>query len=140
MLASRAGTRGFRAPEVLFLTWNQSAKIDIWSAGVILLSILSHRYPFFKSPDDLTALVEISIIIGTDRLKDAARECGRRVRFPSECPGMDLRELCEKANPYIGELELDEAVFDLLGRMLEPVPTKRLSAEEALSHSFFEGI
>jgi cell division control protein 7 len=140
MLANRAGTRGFRAPEVLFSTWNQSAKIDIWSAGVILLSVLSQRYPFFKSPDDLTSLVEIAVILGTDRLREAARECGRRVRFPGEFPGMDLTELCRKANPYIEELELDEQVFDLLKRMLEPVPSRRISAVESLGHPFFNGI
>jgi cell division control protein 7 len=140
MLANRAGTRGFRAPEVLFLTWNQSAKIDVWGAGVILLSVLSHRYPFFKSPDDLTALVELSVVVGTARLRDAAWECGRRVRFPSECPGMDLRELCERANPYIAELGVADDAFDLLRRMLEPVPTRRLSAADALAHPFFDGL
>jgi cell division control protein 7 len=140
MIASRAGTRGFRAPEVLFLTWNQSSKIDIWSAGVILLSVITQRYPFFKSPDDLTSLVEISLIIGTERLKEAARECGRKLRFPSEPEAWDLRELCEKVNPYIDELELDPEVFDLLTKMLEPVPSKRISAAEALCHPFFRGM
>ncbi|KAF6063486.1 Protein kinase domain family protein [Candida albicans] len=36
--ANRAGTRGFRAPEVLFKCTNQSTKIDIWSAGIIELA------------------------------------------------------------------------------------------------------
>jgi cell division control protein 7 len=84
--------------------------------------------------------MEISLIIGTERLKDAARECGRKVRFPSESAGIDLQELCQKANPYIDELELDPQVFDLLKKLLEPVPTRRLSAAEALHHPYFEGI
>jgi cell division control protein 7 len=29
MLGNRAGTRGFRAPEVLMGAWNQSSKIDV---------------------------------------------------------------------------------------------------------------
>jgi cell division control protein 7 len=140
MIASRAGTRGFRAPEVLFSTWNQSSLIDIWSAGVILLSIVTRRYPFFKSPDDLTSLVEMSMVIGTDRLKAAARECGRRVRFPCETPGMDLVELCKSLNPWLEELEVDETVFDLLAKMLEPLPSKRISAVDALGHPFFNGM
>jgi cell division control protein 7 len=140
MMANRAGTRGFRAPEVLFSTWNQSSIIDIWSAGVVLLSILTQRYPFFKSPDDLTSLVEISIVMGTQRLTVAATECGRRVRFPAETQGIDLRELCEQTNRFIGELNIDETVFDLLRKMLEPVPSRRISAAAALRHPFFDGI
>jgi cell division control protein 7 len=41
--ASRAGTRGFRAPEVLFKCMRQTASIDIWSVGVILLTLLTKR-------------------------------------------------------------------------------------------------
>lgn len=33
----RAGTRGFRAPEVLLLVTYQSSAIDIWSAGNVFL-------------------------------------------------------------------------------------------------------
>jgi cell division control protein 7 len=137
MIASRAGTRGFRAPEVLFCAWNQSTLIDIWSAGVVLLSLLSQRYPFFKSPDDLTSLVEVSSIVGTERLREAARECGRRVKFPVENDGMDLKDLCSRVNHYIDELGVDDSVFDLLAKMMEPVPSKRISARDALQHPFF---
>lgn len=140
MMASRAGTRGFRAPEVLFSKWNQSSVIDIWSAGVCLLSILAKRYPFFKSPDDLTSIVEISIIVGTARLREAARECCRKVRFPEEKEGMDLKTLVQQLNQFSDELEVDDCVYDLLAKMLEPVPSKRISAEDALKHPFFDGI
>jgi cell division control protein 7 len=139
MMASRAGTRGFRAPEVLFSAWNQSSLIDIWSSGIVLLSLITQRYPFFKSPDDLTSLVEVSLIVGTERLREAARECGRRVKFPEETEPMDLRDLCHKVNHYIDDLGVDERVYDLLAKMMEPVPSKRISAKEALAHPFFEG-
>ena len=29
----------------------------MWAAGVILLSIMSRSYPFFRAPDDIMALV-----------------------------------------------------------------------------------
>lgn len=70
--ANRAGTRGFRAPEVLFKCPNQTKKIDIWSAGVIILTLLTRRFPFFNSPDDVDALVELTSIFGLKRMQDCA--------------------------------------------------------------------
>lgn len=70
--ANRAGTRGFRAPEVLFKCNNQTNKIDIWSAGVMLLTLLSRRFPFFNSTDDIEAIMEIMSIFGIKKMKDCA--------------------------------------------------------------------
>lgn len=137
MMANRAGTRGFRAPEVLMAAWNQSPAIDIWSAGVILLSILTSRYPFFKSDNDMVSICEIASIVGSKRLEEAAMECGRRVRFPREYNEYNLRELCLRLNFRYYEMNLDEKVFDLLSKMLEPSPSKRFTADQCLSHPFF---
>ncbi|XP_076316158.1 cell division cycle 7-related protein kinase-like [Tachypleus tridentatus] len=47
-VAPRAGTPGFRAPEVLLKYKAQTTAIDVWSAGVIFLSLLSGSYLFFE--------------------------------------------------------------------------------------------
>lgn len=52
------------------------AAIDIWSAGVILLSLLSGRYPFFKASDDLIALTQIMTIRGSRETIQAAMTFG----------------------------------------------------------------
>ena len=39
--AARAGTAGFRPPEVLLKSSTQSMAVDVWAAGVILLSMLT---------------------------------------------------------------------------------------------------
>ena len=49
------------------------AAIDIWSAGVIFLSLLSGRYPFFKADDDMSALAQIISVIGSKEMKEAAK-------------------------------------------------------------------
>ena len=49
----------------------------MWSAGVIFLSILSGRYPFFKANDDMTALAQIISIFGNEEMKAAARTYGK---------------------------------------------------------------
>ncbi|SCU93815.1 LAMI_0E15676g1_1 [Lachancea mirantina] len=70
--ANRAGTRGFRAPEVLLKCSNQNTKIDIWSVGVILLSFLSRRFPMFQSLDDTDSLLELCCVFGWKKMKKCA--------------------------------------------------------------------
>lgn len=51
--------------------------IDMWSAGVIFLSLLSGRYPFYKASDDLTALAQIMTIRGSRETIQAAKTFGK---------------------------------------------------------------
>ena len=51
--------------------------MDIWSAGVIFLSVLTGRYPFFRANDDMTALAQIISIMGCEEVKIAARSYGK---------------------------------------------------------------
>lgn len=44
---SRIGTRGFLAPEIIFNS-KKLSKVDVWSAGVILLCFFTKRFPFFN--------------------------------------------------------------------------------------------
>ncbi|XP_063633496.1 LOW QUALITY PROTEIN: cell division cycle 7-related protein kinase-like [Cydia splendana] len=74
--ANRAGTQGFRPPEVFFKYPHQSTAVDMWAAGVILASVLSGRYPFFRATDDLTALAEITELLGTEALQRTAQALG----------------------------------------------------------------
>lgn len=79
--ANRAGTRGFRAPEVLFKCTNQTTKIDIWAAGIIGLSLITRKFPLFNSPDDTDAILELSLIFGLERLQKCAElhGCGLEI-------------------------------------------------------------
>lgn len=48
----------------------------MWAAGVILLSLLSGRYPFFRGNDDLTCLSQIISLLGTESVQLAASSFG----------------------------------------------------------------
>ncbi|KAJ8406413.1 hypothetical protein AAFF_G00306440 [Aldrovandia affinis] len=110
--APRAGTPGFRAPEVLTKFPNQGTAIDMWAAGVILLSLLSGRYPFFKASDDLIALTQIMTIRGSNETIQAAKKFGKAVLCSRDIPAQDLRTLCEtlrRARPCKGGALPDQA-------------------------------
>ncbi|KAF8270944.1 kinase-like protein [Lactarius quietus] len=104
--ANRAGTRGFRAPEVLLKCNEQSGAIDMWSAGMILLFFLTGKFPLFQSNDDVEALLEISCIVGRRRMEKAATLHSRTftTNIPSITPeGKPWREFVESLNPKLRE-------------------------------------
>ncbi|NXK46734.1 CDC7 kinase, partial [Chauna torquata] len=95
-VAPRAGTPGFRAPEVLTKCPTQTTAIDMWSAGIVFLSLLSGRYPFYKASDDLTALAQIMTVRGSRETIQAAKTFGKSVLCTQVVPAQNLRTLCEK--------------------------------------------
>ena len=145
--ANRAGTRGFRAPEVLLKCTSQTTKIDIWSAGVMLLTVMCRRFPFFNSADDVEAMIEIATMFGTRRMRSCALLHGsvletsiptigdkgfslEKIVLWATCRGADA-----KGTP--ATLPKDEAqAVKFLEKLLELDPRKRLSAQQALGHEF----
>jgi cell division control protein 7 len=142
--ANRAGTRGFRAPEVLLKCTSQTTKIDIWSAGVILLTLLARRFPFFNSADDVDAMIEIASIFGKRRMKAVAAMHGSIFETNIETigdKGFTFEKIIVWAScrePEQGPLHAGERqAVDFLEGLLELDPGRRWSAKEALSHEFF---
>ncbi|KAH8428915.1 serine/threonine protein kinase CDC7 [Aspergillus melleus] len=138
--ANRAGTRGFRAPEVLFKCTSQTTKIDMWSAGVILLTLLGRRFPFFNSADDVDAMIEMASIFGTRRMKSAAVMHGQI--FETNIPtigekGYSWEKLVKWASCVEELTESEKQATRLLAGLMELDPYKRMSAKEALQHEFF---
>jgi hypothetical protein len=44
----------------------------------MMLSILSGTQPFFRSPDDVTALAEITAIFGSNAMQQCAKKLGNK--------------------------------------------------------------
>lgn len=142
--ANRAGTRGFRAPEVLLKCTSQTTKIDIWSAGVILLTLLARRFPFFNSADDVDAMIEMASIFGKRRMKVVAAMHGSIFETNIETigdRGFTLEKIIVWAScrePDQGPLHAGEKqAVEFLEGLLELDPGRRWSAKETLNHEFF---
>ncbi|XP_048774454.1 cell division cycle 7-related protein kinase-like [Ostrea edulis] len=159
--APRAGTPGFRAPEVLMKFPDQTTAVDIWSAGVIFLSLLSGRYPFFRANDDMTALAQIISIMGSEEVHESAKTYGKHLLCHPGNKPVDLKVLCTKlrAGPAakhhcsqrdsISDKEnaalaswsnVPDSAFDILRKLLDMNPYTRISADQALQHEFFSSL
>ncbi|KAK3681989.1 Cell division control protein 7 [Vermiconidia calcicola] len=149
--ANRAGTRGFRAPEVLLKCTAQTVLIDVWSCGIILLTFLSKRFPFFHSADDIDAFIELCCIFGKKRMKEVALLHGQvmQTNLPtiSEnghgwekillwCTGRNKKGAGGEGGLSIEEQE----AVDFMRCCLELDPARRITTEEALMHGFLAGV
>lgn len=143
--ASRAGTRGFRAPEVLVRYPNQTTAIDIWSCGIILLSLLTRRYPFLQSFDDLYSLTEIMCFIPFPEMKEKLKSAYDKTLEVSDdiveknTYKKDLKEFCRSGNIGV-ENTYPDSVYDLLEKCLDVDHRGRISAKDALRHDFFTNL
>ncbi|KAJ7169725.1 kinase-like protein [Mycena filopes] len=100
--ANRAGTRGFRAPEVLLKCSEQTGAIDVWAAGTILLFFLTAKFPLFQCSDDNEALMEIAVILGKRKMENTATLHSRT--FSTNVPsvtetGISWNSFVTKQNP-----------------------------------------
>jgi cell division control protein 7 len=126
LLARREGTRGFRAPEVLMQSEQQSPAIDVWSAGVILLCLLTKRYPIFDATDDQYALQEICVLLGP-------QECGHAARFNYELKTWESKNApaAQDLAHLLSGQEVDAPWVELVCSCLRLDPKQRSSAKKA---------
>jgi len=144
--AARAGTPGFRPPEVLLKCRTQTVAVDMWAAGVILLSIFSRSYPFFRSPDDMTALAELISLFGSEAIQNVAKRYKRKIIASHIKEGGDLGQICKDLGERAATGEspppclVTEEGIDLLRRLLDIDHQERVSASVALTHGFLKNV
>jgi len=144
MSKGRIGTRGFLPPEVIFQHKNQTSAVDLWSAGIIFLGFLTQRMPvlnlnkFSKITDEtIKELVPLIIIYGREKIIEIAKLFDVNIFISNQMECINhlggLKHMF-KRNDY------DNDMVDLLYKLLELDPSKRITAEKALKHPFFKFI
>ncbi|XP_021657509.2 uncharacterized protein LOC110647822 isoform X2 [Hevea brasiliensis] len=136
------GTKGFRAPEVLFRSPHQGPKVDIWSAGVTLLYLMIGRTPFYGDPEQ--NMKDIAKLRGSEDLWEVSKLHDRESSFPAELykiesfPSTTLQEWCKINTKRRDFLDIiPSSLIDLVDKCLIVNPRLRISAEDALKHEFF---
>ncbi|XP_052836901.1 putative mitogen-activated protein kinase 14C [Drosophila gunungcola] len=128
------GTLWYRAPELLFL-WDKYTKaIDMWSVGCILAELISGR-ALFPGRCYMNQLERLLDIMGrpSDQFVsgvtiDHARNYLRMYPNRRRC---DFNQMFPDANPL---------AVDLMEKMLEMIPERRITAEEAMHHPFLSDL
>lgn len=105
---------------------------------------MARRFPFFNSADDIDAMIEITTMFGTRKMRSCALLHGSvlETNIPSTNEkGHSLEKIILWATGRVKEtLRKDETqAVRFLERLLELDPRKRISAEEALEHEFLAG-
>ncbi|KAI1960204.1 cyclin-dependent protein kinase [Ophidiomyces ophidiicola] len=155
----------YRAPELLLGARHYTTAIDLWAVGCIFAELLSLR-PIFKGeeakmdnkktvPFQRNQMLKIIEILGLPK-KEAWPGLASMPEFPqlqtlTMAPGSghlhkpsnldQWYHVCLKSGGYSANSPAGspgKEGFDLLSRLLEYDPDKRISAREALNHQYFK--
>ncbi|XP_017290100.1 mitogen-activated protein kinase 14B isoform X2 [Kryptolebias marmoratus] len=124
-------TRWYRAPEIMLNWMHYNMTVDIWSVGCIMAELLTGR-TLFPGTDHIDQLKLIMMLVGTpgpELLMKISSDSARN--YISSLPHMPKRNF---ADVFIGANPL---AVDLLEKMLVLDTDKRITASEALAHSYF---
>ena len=125
-------TLWYRAPEILLGQKEYSTPVDIWSLGLIFFE-MAHRKPLFAGDCEIDQIFKIFQMYGTPNEKTWPG-ITKLPEYKLTFPQFHERGLAVY-NEYI-----DDVGLDLLGKMIQLDPAKRISAKRALEHPFFDDL
>jgi len=126
-------TLWYRAPDVLMGSRKYSTPVDIWSIGCIFAEMVNGR-PLFPGTSEQDQLLKIFKVLGTPNKQSwpsVAELPEYKESFPKYPPVQTLKKVVKR---------LDDAGIELLSRMLQFDPAKRISAESAMKHRYFKDL
>ncbi|XP_062502429.1 MAPK/MAK/MRK overlapping kinase-like [Corticium candelabrum] len=127
-------TRWYRAPECLLTDGYYSYKMDVWSVGCVLFEVLS-LHPFFPGTNELDQIARIHDTFGTpspDLLSKFKKSRALDFNFPRRIGTGISQRLAPCKTSKDGIKYINECcIYD---------PDERMSAKQALRHSYFKDL
>ncbi|XP_076888322.1 cyclin-dependent kinase B2-2-like [Bidens hawaiensis] len=124
-------TLWYRAPEVLLGSTHYSTSVDMWSVGCIFAELVM-KTAIFAGDSELQQLLHIFRLLGTPNEEI----------WPGVSKLKDWHEYPQwKPKPVSTSVpNLDANGLDLLSKMFEYEPLKRISAKKAMEHPYFDDL
>ncbi|ANZ74734.1 BA75_00584T0 [Komagataella pastoris] len=136
----RVASRYFKGPELLVDFRYYDYSLDLWSFGATLASMVFMKVPFFHGKSNTDQLVQIVRVLGTEDLFKYLEKY--KLTLGEEYEALSYfvkRPLARFANDENAKYVCNEAI-DLLDKLLRYDHQERLTAKEAMEHSYFDPI
>ncbi|CAH8870451.1 unnamed protein product [Trichobilharzia szidati] len=130
-LTEYVATRWYRAPEILLASNSYTKYVDMWSLGCILGEMLLGK-ALFPGTSTINQIERIVSAVERPSMQDI--ECLR-----SDYGKSVLEKALQKPQRPLKTLfpnGLDELAFDMLVKLIQLNPEKRLTVEQALNHNY----
>jgi mitogen-activated protein kinase 15 len=130
VLTDYVATRWYRAPEILLGSTKYSKAVDMWSLGCIFAELLTGK-PLFPGTSTLNQLNKVLEVTGKPNAEDIeAIQSNLASTMLESMPAIKTKSF-KSLFPNASAKALD-----LLQKMLQFNPHKRISVEEALEHPY----
>lgn len=163
----RVASQHYKSPELLLGYQHYDYAIDMWGVGCILAGLLLRREPFFRGKDNLDQLGTIVAVLGTADLQAYISKANiemtpdiRGIVAKYTLLGGRKKEWCDllapptitttsqsdsttSSNPNTVTRQRyipSKAGLDLLSKLLVYDHSARLTAKQAMQHTFFDPV
>ncbi|GIX61049.1 CMGC kinase [Babesia caballi] len=132
----------YRPPELLLGDCKYTTAVDIWSTAASVGECLLGK-PMFRARTEFSVLMRIICTVGCPNAEEMPEFAKQLKYLTANMPKVerDARSSLRKLfTDHFGRQLLSETGLDLFVKMLQFVPARRITAEQALRHPWFEDI
>ncbi|KAI9486264.1 MAG: casein kinase II subunit alpha [Benjaminiella poitrasii] len=137
----RVASRYFKGPELLVDFQEYDYSLDMWSYGCMFASMIFRKEPFFHGHDNYDQLVKIAKVLGTDELFRYIEKYSITLAPEyNNILGRHLRKPWIKFATNDNQRFVSDDSIDFLDKLLRYDHQERLTAKEAMAHSYFDAV